>query len=419
MMAISTPPRAIIGSPHRPCRRGVDNAVLGGVCGGLAIRLGIKERTIRILFALLALVSGIGLLLYMLLWLTLARSGEDHTIAHRLVAKRPPLRQTLIGSALVSIFIGFFFLLGGLNIGVYTWPLLFSGAAAIVVWAGSSLDERRHLQDLVKSLPLIRIPKTHNRTVFWIRIVLGALLVLIGLRTLSRIHGVWGGVTPELVGTLIVIAGALTLLAPWWLETLSELSGERRARVRVEERANVAAHLHDSVLQTLTLIERAAADEAAVIRLARNQERELRQWLFEPEKSAAASDNGTLSSQLHVIEAEIENDYGVKIELVVVGDCDATSDVLALVAAGREATINAAQWSGAQTISVFAEVETGTISLFVRDQGKGFDTDSVPDDRKGIALSIRQRMTRHGGFTTLRSSLGTGTEVQLNLPRTQ
>jgi signal transduction histidine kinase len=198
---------------------------------------------------------------------------------------------------------------------------------------------------------------------------------------------------------------------------LNDLSGERRARVRVEERANVAAHLHDSVLQTLTLIERAAGDETAVTRLARNQERELRQWLFEPERALDGDGGGTLTSQLHALESEIENNYGVKVELVAVGDCETNADVLALVAAGREAAINAARWSDATSISIFAEVEPQAITLFVRDRGKGFDVDAVPRDRQGIALSIRQRMLQHGGTASLKSALEVGTEVQLALPR--
>ncbi len=160
------------------------------------------------------------------------------------------------------------------------------------------------------------------------------------------------------------------LLAPWWLATLNDLTGERRQRVRMEERADVATHLHDSVLQTLTLIERSAGDEAAVKRLARTQERELREWLFNPEGSG---DSGTFLSDLRALENEIENDYGVRVDLVVVGDCESNERVTALVAAGREAAINAARWSGSDLVSIYAEVEESTISLFVRDQGSGFD----------------------------------------------
>jgi signal transduction histidine kinase/phage shock protein PspC (stress-responsive transcriptional regulator) len=416
-MALTTPPRAVIGTPYRPYRRGVENAILGGVCGGLAIRLGVKERTVRILFSLLALVGGLGVFLYMVLWLTRPRSGEDEAIGHRLLGRRRELHRVLIG--LIAIFACLFVLvsLGLPNIGVYTWPLLLSLIAAFGVWRGASSDERRHLEDLVKSAPIIGAPAARTRRSLWLRVILGVLLVFIGLRTLRHVNGYWGGTTPIFYGIILLVAGVLVLLAPWWLATLNDLSGERRARVRVEERANVAAHLHDSVLQTLTLIERAAGDETAVTRLARNQERELRQWLFEPDRDVQGGEGSTFTSQLHVLESEIENDYGVKVELVVVGDCASDDDVLALVAAGREAAINAARWSEATSISIFAEVEPDTVTLYVRDRGKGFDVDAVPHDRRGIALSIRQRMQQHGGSASLKSALEVGTEVQLCLPR--
>jgi signal transduction histidine kinase len=356
--------------------------------------------------------------MYMFLWLTLARANEAHSIAHRLLSRRRELHRVLFGLIVVIAFIVVLDRLGIPSLGIYTWPVLLSLAAAIGIWRGATTDEQRHVEDLIRSAPLIRVPAAPNRKNLLLRVLLGIVLVLVGLRTLSRLHGYWGGATPELFGTAILIAGVLILLAPWWLATLNELSGERRTRVRVEERANVAAHLHDSVLQTLTLIERAAGDESAVVRLARNQERELRQWLFDPNHHDTPDEVGTFSSQLHALESEIENDYGVKVELVVVGDCDANVEVLALVAAGREALINAAQWSEATSVSVYAEVETNIISLFVRDRGKGFDVDAVPHDRQGIALSIRQRITRHGGTISLTSTLSVGTEVQLTVPRT-
>jgi signal transduction histidine kinase len=179
----------------------------------------------------------------------------------------------------------------------------------------------------------------------------------------------------------------------------------------------MVAHLHDSVLQTLTLIERAAANESDVVRLARNQERELRQWLFSPETvtNAATSFVGLVGA----IEHDVENDYGVRVELVTVGDCVPDERVTAIVAAGREAAINAAKWSEATSVSIFTEVEPTTISLFVRDRGVGFDLDAIPADRQGIALSIRQRMSQFGGEVFINTDVGAGTEVQLVMPRSQ
>jgi signal transduction histidine kinase len=187
--------------------------------------------------------------------------------------------------------------------------------------------------------------------------------------------------------------------------------------VRAEERAAMVAHLHDSVLQTLTLIERAAANGGDVTRLARNQERELRQWLFSPETIANSSTS--FVGLVGAIEHDVENDYGVKVELVTVGDCVPDERVLALVAAGREAAINAAKWSEASSVSIFTEVEPKSISLFVRDRGVGFDSDAIPADRQGVALSIRQRMAQFGGESIINTSVGAGTEVQLVMPRSE
>jgi signal transduction histidine kinase len=177
----------------------------------------------------------------------------------------------------------------------------------------------------------------------------------------------------------------------------------------------MVAHLHDSVLQTLTLIERAAANEADVVRLARNQERELRQWLFSPETVTNASTS--FVGLVGAIEHDIENDYGVRVELVTVGDCVPDDRVTTMVAAAREAAINSAKWSEATSVSIFTEVEPAVISIFVRDRGVGFDVDAIPADRQGVALSIRQRMTQLGGDAVIATEVGSGTEVQLVMPR--
>lgn len=415
-MTTTTPPRAIIGTPLRPYRRGVDNAILGGVCGGLAIRLGVKERTVRVLFSLSALVSGAGLLLYMLIWLTLPRAGEEQSIANRLVGRRRKLRHILLGLIVIAAVAWFVSSLGVPNLGVFTWPLWLSLLAVFGVFKGASADERHHLEELLRSAPLIGKAASRDKRSFWLRVALGAILVYFGLRILRHFGGAWGFAAPALFGTLVLLIGVLILLAPWWLTTLGDLSGERRARMRVEERANVAAHLHDSVLQTLTLIERSAGDEAVVVRLARNQERELRSWLFDPENTDSDAPT-TYASLLRALQGEIENDYGVTIELVTVGDCDADDKVVALVAAAREAAINAAQWSNAATVSIYGEVEADSLTLFVRDLGRGFDVEAVPSDRRGIALSIRQRMEHQGGSASIKSIVGAGTEVELTLPR--
>ena len=246
---------------------------------------------------------------------------------------------------------------------------------------------------------------------------MGGALLLVGAALLSKIGSLRGEAIGVFVGAVAVSAGFLVLFAPWWLRTLRDLSSERRERVRAEERADVAAHLHDSVLQTLLLIQKASDQPAEVVRLARNQERELRHWLFDPSGERAPLGHDTFATLTEAIERDVEEAYGVGVELVVVGDCDLDDAVRAILGAGREAAVNAAKWSGSLSFSMFAEVEPARVSIFVRDLGHGFDPAAVPSDRRGIECSIRERMSRFGGHATMRSAPGAGTEVELVLPR--
>jgi signal transduction histidine kinase len=208
------------------------------------------------------------------------------------------------------------------------------------------------------------------------------------------------------------------VLGPWWLRIARDLVVERQARARAEERADMAARVHDSVLQTLALIQRRADDPQKVIQLARAQERELRSWLFDGRAPGSIDGQGlTLAAGVRLIQQEVEAQHGVIVEAVTVGDCELDDDLSALLAAAREATVNAVKWSGASVVSIFAEVEPAEVSLFVRDRGRGFDPDAVPADRKGLAESVRARMARRGGSATIRSAAGEGTEVSLTMPR--
>jgi signal transduction histidine kinase len=204
------------------------------------------------------------------------------------------------------------------------------------------------------------------------------------------------------------------------VRTLRDLSTERRERVRAQERADMAAHVHDSVLQTLSLIQKASGDPREVVRLARREERELRLWLFDPERLGRRGRPAeTVADAVAGIEREVEDSYDVGVELIVVGDCPMDDEVGALVGACREATVNAAKWSGCAEVAVFVEVERTTVSAFVRDTGVGFDPGLVPGDRQGIACSIVERMERVGGSVAVHSAPGEGTEVELVVARTQ
>jgi signal transduction histidine kinase len=207
------------------------------------------------------------------------------------------------------------------------------------------------------------------------------------------------------------------LFGPWWLRIARDLMFERQARAVAEERADIAAHMHDSVLQTLALIQRRAEDPHAVVQLARAQERELRSWLFEGRPPGEA-DVSSVADGVRQIQRDVEALHGVPVEVVTVADCPLDEHLNALLMAAREATVNASKWSGAAVISVFAEVEPDRVIVAVRDRGKGFDPASVPGDRKGVAESIHGRMTRHGGEATVVSAPGEGTKVTLTMPRT-
>lgn len=414
-MSVTSPPRAEIGIPHRPLRRGVDNALVAGVCGGIAIRLGVSERAVRVVTCVVTLFWGVGLLAYFALWLTVPRAGEDRSIAARLLGGRNRLLRVAVALAVGVIVLLVLHPFSQALLGPLSWAFLVAVLGLVVVWRGATAEERQRLEEIGRNTPLLRSREGWTKTSAFVRTLVGLVLVLLGVRLFAMVsRPVDGGAPAAIFGAAVVVAGVVIVLAPWWLTLVRDLSDERRSRVRVEERAKLAAHLHDSVLQTLTLIERSADDPTQVTRLARTQERELRQWLFGPETPSAVA---TLASALDAVVAEIEGDYGIRLELVVVGDAPMDEPLADLVAAGREAAINAARWSGADRVALYAEVEGDKVSLFVRDRGRGFDPEAVPADRHGLAVSIRERIAARSGAATVRSTPGEGTEVALEVPR--
>ncbi len=415
-----TSPTPTIGVPQRPMTRSTSHALVGGVCAGLAVRFGVRERTVRVMFSLSCLFFGAGLLAYLLAWLFVPRWGETDNIAQRLTHSRRESHITLFSLLIALVALVALGNYARHGTGVLTWSLFLSAVAIIAVWFGSSRDEKGHLEAVISAIPVLGTASARGWRAFALRFVPGVVMLIIGLNVLNHIGGIWGGAVPAILGAGALAIGVAVLLAPWWLDSVRDLSSERRERVRVEERAKLIAHVHDSVLQTLTLIEKAASSPTDVVRLARAQERELRQWLFSP-GHVGERDNAddSFAQQLRRIESDVENDYGVTIELVVVGDCPGDARIAALTAATREAVINAAKWAKVTRISVFGEVETSRVSVFVRDTGVGFDPEHVAPDRHGINHSIVERMKTNGGMTEIRSTIGSGTEVHLSLGRTE
>jgi signal transduction histidine kinase len=246
----------------------------------------------------------------------------------------------------------------------------------------------------------------------WARFVLGAVLVVLGLVWAVAATGDVSQIIDGFAAGLLFVAGLTLVGGPWLLRLFRELSEERRERIRNQERAEVAAHVHDSVLQTLTLIQRNASDPQAVNRLARAEERALRGWLYRP----APTEAGTLAAALERMAGEVEDVYATTLEVVTVGDAHVDERVGATLQATREAMVNAAKHAGAAgPVAVYSEVADDLLEVFVRDRGSGFDLEDVPEDRMGVRQSIVGRMERNGGHAEIRSTED-GTEVRLTLP---
>jgi signal transduction histidine kinase len=387
------------------------------VAAGIAAWRGFSPTTVRIVLAVAALVSqGWAVPFYVLGWLLIPVNGQQASIASR--AKHDS-RGVALALALASLLAVFLFLAGAFNdtaIETYGWPQVISVAGLTLIWRNAPDGERAGMRRLVQPLESLGGSGTAARRATRLRFAGSAVLLAIGLGWLLSLHGGTQLLAP-LGGFLLVAAALVLLLGPWWLRIARDLVLERQGRARAEERADIAAHMHDSVLQTLALIQRRAEDPQAVVQLARAQERDLRSWLFEG-RAPGDADASSFAEGVRQIQRDVEAMHGVPVEVVIVGDCPLDEHIAALVAAGREATVNAAKWSGAAVISVFAEVEADKVNVAVRDRGKGFDPAAVPGDRKGVAESIRGRMSRHGGEATVQSAPGEGTKVTLTMSRT-
>ncbi len=393
----------------------------GGVAGGLSARFGIDANLIRFAFILVALGAGAGLAAYVVAWLLVPAEGDTTSIGRRALADR---RTVALALASITLLVVVLLVLAALGLGFAAnliGPVSIAAGGLVLVWRGADAAERAHLAELVGRAPLIGSPERHTRRATVARVVVGVVLAIVGLANLVAARGPALPTIRAVLAVNVVIVGVLIVFGPWWLRLARDLAVERRERVRNEERANMAAAVHDSVLQTLALIQRAAGDHGEVVRLARAQERELRAWLFEGRSPGSFNDAdvSTITQAVSMIERDVEASHRVAVETVTVGDCELTAALRALLAAGREATVNAATWSGAPTVSLFVEVESGRVSVFVRDRGQGFDPDAVGPDHQGIAESIRARMARHGGSAVIRSASGQGTEVELVMPRTE
>ncbi len=403
--------------PHRHLkgiRRNNEGRVIAGVCAGVSQATGIDITFVRIGFVLLGLVNGISVFFYVLAWLVVPLNSETTNIFSRAIKDRRGIRLAV---ATVPAFIVLQIVVSVLHIGYlgfFSWPVFIALALGILIWRNASDQERVWINSEVA--PMLQSGGTHSGWKLIIRIGLGVALAVGGIITLVLGHASVAALRP-VGGAILLMAAIVVVLGPWWLSLLRDLVQERQARALAEERANMAAHVHDSVLQTLALIQRSVDDPQNVIRLARAQERELRAWLFEGRPPGSPGQDATMLGEgISLLQRHVEADHGITVHVVLVGDCVLTDGSRALLSAAQEATVNAAKWSGEEEVSLYAEVEPNAVNLFVRDRGHGFDPTTVPDDRQGIAQSMKARMARYGGTVSIRSSPGNGAEVEFSLP---
>ena len=405
---------AELEGPPKLYRHRGDRA-LAGVAAGLAEHLGVRVLWVRLTFAVLAAFGGAGLLAYGLLWVFVPQRAQEDLSRQA----SPKERQQAIALLLLGIGLA---VAGSMFTGVINgWvalPLAVALVGAAVVWREADESQRRRWRSGARA-GVAGVVLGGGGWSAAVRVLAGVTLVATGIGVVVLRSGSISQVQFALLAVLATLVGVAVLTVPFWLRLVRDLGDERRARIRTDERAEIAAHLHDSVLQTLALIQKQSDMPKEVARLARGQERELRGWLYGPAGYGSPKEEiaaGTLSTAVAAACGEVEDAFAISVSQVVVGDAELDESLVALVQAAREAIVNAAKHSGIEEVSVYAEVEPTAVTVFVRDRGKGFDPDEVSGDRHGLADSIRGRMERNGGTVRLRTAPGEGTEVQLEMP---
>lgn len=422
----SIPPQGEPGPEERSRAVRVDDGRwLGGVCMGLSVHLGVPVLLIRLGFVALAAVQFIGAALYAVLWVVMppelpaekapGLEAASHT-GSRTVAVRVRRRQD-IGSAVAMLLlgIGVLWLLQSSRFAMawdMFWPIMLAGAGGALIWREADSMGQRQLREQ-------RRPGRRRHR--WARQLLSLVIALCGLALVGvalvlvipdGLRALWGAPMDLLTALVLTIGGVAVVGAPWFFRARAALDLAREERIRADARADMAAHLHDSVLQTFALIQRQASDPRAVTRLARRQERELREWLY-----GSVPDETTLAAAIRLAVTEVEDEHDIDVELVTVGDAELTPQLDAVVRAAREAMVNAAKHARVDRVDVYAEVVGETVEVFIRDRGAGFDLDSMEADRQGVRRSIMERMERYGGRAVVRSAPGQGTDVRLEMTR--
>ena len=375
-----------------------NDRLVGGVSAAIARELGVQALVIRVAFAALTLVVGWGLLLYVFTWVALTLFSSSQISPYQPIPKGATSTHRHV--AIVMVVIGMMVALAQITPSGFTslsWPLGFVLAGGLIAWSRGTEGEVGGLSAVA-------------------RIVAGIAVAAGGIIAFAALSISFTQAIVTLIVGLAIVAGVVLVAAPSMVQMGRSLDDERLDRIRLDERARISAHLHDSVLQTLTLIQQSADDPVRTSQLARRQERELRGWLYGP--TSTSPDGLLLGPAIERTALDVEEMHGVTIEVVAVGDSGAPvrTGGDALLAAAREAMVNAAKHSGVDRIDVFIERTPESIEVFIRDTGEGFDTSVVDPKRKGLSESIVARMSRAGGSATIHSEPGAGTEVELVLP---
>jgi len=402
-MALFEPPLRARAQPVTDRAFEGDDPLALGAAAALARRFDVDTVAVRVAFVVVAVAGGWGVLLYLVAWLLLVWGRE---LPVRPVPSLATTAQRVVG--VVAVMLGLLLVLRERAPGfadTLVWPVAVVGAGVVLGW--------RHLN----------VSPGAETTAHLARLAGGFVLVLGGFTSLFTANLSVGTLRDTLAAVAVATVGVLLILGPWVVQLTQSLAAERRERIRADERAEVATHLHDSVLQTLTLLQKRADDPKVMAALARHQERELRRWLYGGASGAGGNGTGdgdeprTFRAALEAMASEVEDQHLVQVENVTVGDGPVDAPLLAVVAAAREALVNAAKFSGRRTVSLYAELRAHHVEVFVRDRGAGFRPDAVEPDRKGISESIVGRMERLGGSAHVRSAPGDGTEVRLRLDR--
>ena len=237
----------------------------------------------------------------------------------------------------------------------------------------------------------------------------GALLGVarLGATLANGVRNFDGGQVLSLIntGVFYVVAGAV---AGYVMHLLRRAEREISASRAREE---LGRNLHDGVLQTLAIVQRRSTD-AGLVRLAREQDRDLRRYLFGDGRLSAQSDG--LAEALRYVAARFEDAFGVRAEVLVPFDLPTLIDVQVecMSRAVSEALTNAGKHARPEHLTVFVEADDGGVFCSVKDDGVGFDT-AIVQPGIGISRSIIERMQEAGGRADVRSIPGQGTEVCL------